>query len=105
MLFAGEKVEEGVKVAFDMAQAGVEALNPGIAMKDFSLDIDPPRAEPLNNLIKNVFAHPNIIDDKMPEQKKQSRFNYRMNLQNLKLLKVHRTYLLLYSSLSNRPSY
>jgi hypothetical protein len=82
-----------------MANAGIDALSTGVAMQKsnpqdpnwFAADLNRPRPVELENLIKNVFAHQDTIDDSLPELKKQTMYKYRMNIRNLKLRKVHGT--------------
>jgi hypothetical protein len=84
-----------------MAEAGVNALASGAVMTSedrlgadgnpnpFFVEADPSRPDPLPDLIRNIFAHDDIINDRIPPVKKPNNYNYRMTLQNLKLRKVH----------------
>jgi hypothetical protein len=73
-----------------MAQAGVDALKTCAIMNYNQLqdDVSPPRDPDLQNLIKKVFAHDDIINDKVKVPEEGYNF-YKMNMQNLKLKRVH----------------
>ena len=90
-------------MAFDMAHAGVDALQRAIDMNQnnefnedgspneryWKLDVDPARDPALDDLIKNVFAHDDIINDRVPAMSSENQYSYRQNMKNLKLRKVH----------------
>jgi hypothetical protein len=75
-----------------MAQSGITALATGVAMTDFTADLNPARPPQLERLIKNVFAHEDIIKGESKKYDHPERFKYKMTLANLKLFTVSGTY-------------
>ena len=103
-----DKIQASLDLAFEMAQAGVDALARGDSMDSktqfsggqtpnpryWKLDQQPAHHPLLASLIQDVFAHDDIINDRMPQvpaNEENMRKRYRMNMRNLKLRKVHST--------------
>jgi hypothetical protein len=88
------KIDESIKEAFAMAQAGVDALETGFTIwstpGQFAANVVPARHPKVQRLIENVFAHQDIIDDRVPLPQRNVEYNYKMNMNNLKLYKVYR---------------
>jgi hypothetical protein len=82
-----------LKQAFAYARAGVDALSKSAALYrqgKWEDELNPPRPKELDDLIKNVFAHQDIIDDKVPPGKPGTgSYWYQANMKNLKLNKVY----------------
>lgn len=83
-----DTVEASLHLAFDMARAGKQALQTGWDQNDIA-DVTPARPVEVQNLIKNVFAHDDIINDNTPALESENKWKYRMTIANLKLFKVY----------------
>ncbi|KAF1999855.1 hypothetical protein P154DRAFT_620562 [Amniculicola lignicola CBS 123094] len=81
-----DKIEKALLSAFDMAQAAIDALQPGHDTFPFWNDV-PPRAPELQNLIKLLFAHDDIINESQPEvpDDKRTQYRYKQTMRNIKL--------------------
>lgn len=76
---------------FEMVEAGFNALDPAYQMKEISViekEVED-RPDELTDLIRNVFAHDDLITNKTIWMAPLTTENYHMNLTNVKLRKVH----------------
>lgn len=85
---SGPQIQVALRSAFAMARQGKAALQNGVNMGDDQAEANVPRNPELVNLIKNLFAHQDHIDDKLPPVVKPNMYRYKVNLKNLKLRKV-----------------
>jgi hypothetical protein len=90
LTIADDKIKAGMESAFRMAEAGEAALKNAAAMNNAEAEKDVPRDPELENLIRNLFAHKNNIEDKTPAiNGKATKYNYRPTLKNMKLHRVN----------------
>ncbi|KAF2021388.1 hypothetical protein BU24DRAFT_404401 [Aaosphaeria arxii CBS 175.79] len=85
-----DEVENAVKSAFEMAEAGVAALQGAQDVDPEWADV-PPRPRELQSLISSIFLHEDIIRDTMPRipDDELTGLNYPMNTRNVKLTNVY----------------
>jgi hypothetical protein len=85
----GPQLQDAVQSALAMAQAGKDALDNAVDIKDSQSNNNVPRDPELRNLIQNLFAHQKHIDGTMPEVPRPNSFNYKVTLDNMKLRNVY----------------
>lgn len=97
-----DEVETALHEAFDMAEIGMRALErsqtrsyddpPEAQRAENRWDEVWPRHQELQNLIKNLFAHDDIINERQtfPDRPNQQEERYKQTLKNLKLRRVYR---------------
>ncbi|KAF2675793.1 hypothetical protein K458DRAFT_437717 [Lentithecium fluviatile CBS 122367] len=99
-----QQVDDAMQSAFAMAQSGIAALATGNGMANVEANLNPARPPQLERLIKNVFAHDDIISGNTRRYKAPARDKYHMTLQNLKLYKVSRILGLVVTNMGQQTS-
>jgi hypothetical protein len=94
LTLADNEVVAGVQRALEYAQKGVDALEAAQVGKgnvQNPWDEVPPRPKELQDLIRNIFAHDDIINEKQnrPDRPENRNDPYKQTLKRLKLKHVY----------------